>query len=240
VGAVKNIDIWRKAVPLDEVELEFVPQSLWRKYNRKHQINVKNRTETSNRISRQRRTDFIDVCEQLQESLAHLQRRSSVRSQMREWLMRELSDGRLSAYGYRLETPLAEEPVQIPSYMFVPKFANWINSSLKGFDQEFVLVRVLPTNEVVVEQKLIPSIPAADEPGPIGRPTHQKSIDAAIKSLEADGVDFTKRTGKENGDLVRRRITEQQTDQPTEGITGFGDETIRRRIANRQRGLKKL
>ena len=182
--------------------------------------------------STEKQAETKRLLEQAHEVLEDLTYQPRVRFEMQEWLLDRLRDGKLFAFAYSLDgdgVP-GEEPVEVPPYMFTTKYAKWGSSSLKGLGREFVEVRVLRPQQIKTRRNA--SRPTITKPIPRrpGRPTHRSLIDVAIASLRAEGLDFSTNTGRENGNIVRMRISQDTGRSIDDIVQGFGDETIRRRI----------
>lgn len=183
----------------------------------------------------QKQKDLAKAMSGVTQALTEMSRRAGIRDEIRKWILRALADGKLVAYGFSMEDEASHEPVEIPVYMFTEKFVNWSNSSFKGRGKEFVEARVLRTSKRARAKEAIAPNPGTQmaSRNPVGRPTQRAVIDAAIEALETNGVDFSLYTTRQNAHSVRRRVSEL-TGRATAGVSGFTDETIRRRIAKRR------
>jgi hypothetical protein len=142
-------------------------------------------------------------------------RRLAAEAEMKELLLAGLLSGKFLGLGFIVGKERNENhPVEIPLYMYEPKFVDWSRSTLSGANQEIISVRIALTKRVA--KSVQQSAHATDEPrtaSRIGRYTAREDILKTLALLDEEGQLLPSLSIKDVHNRVSRRMEHEWPDK---------------------------
>src|ERR1051326_6007090 len=131
-----DADKWRQGIPLKDADWHFASARLCIEYDEVQNLPRNNTNSMPANID--------EALRNFQSILKPQQKQWEILNEMRQNLLDRLTNGKLIAYGFRIENGIARDQVEeLPPFMFKMSFVNWYDSSLKGLGYQFDSVRVV-------------------------------------------------------------------------------------------------